>query len=204
MSNTTTLSKFQVKRITNRFSSSSVSKTKYHNSNHNIIVINQHAILFLSKSVIDYPIDNYSISKHDAIIQASLEESYIHNSTQSPICLSLDQKLIESIISSLNRQQSNLYTSLTKTIITYDKSINELSFNTISHDASDSISYYRPCLVSDTTDSFTVTLDTGTLINTLITQKETDQFTTIELDTTQSNHIRFKNDISTIVVNCIR
>lgn len=210
----TKLTDFQLNRIINRFTSRSplsLVANPYQTSNR-IIATDANVILFLSNSVTSKTITNEHESKEGisaAILK--LEEYHITHSNFDPSTqLSLDSVSIQVIIKALKAGQSSKQTKYTKTRIAYSKRTNDLILTTIkledrfSEIEYDTLTkqYYRPSFVSQLRDGdFSLIVETNYLIDSLLTQYETNQFTTIEYSDFQSGHIKLVNDVSTVVIS---
>lgn len=201
------LSDKQLNRIINRFISKSEYPKPYlthpYQTSQHTIATNTHSILFLSNSVTDQSLTNSLIDEQGIASLTRLEQSYVSNDTQSNEYMTLDTKLIESIVKSLKQHQKDLHTRKTLTRISYNSKHNEFTFNTIRindiHSTNDNSSYYRPCSVSDSIQDYTATIQTDFLINALLTQNTTGQHTMIGYDTTKG-FIKLSNEVSTIII----
>lgn len=209
------LSNSQLIRIINRFTVSKSSSLPllsqpFQTTNH-IIATNAYMSLFLSNEITSETINNKHQAKEEisaAILK--LEEYHMTHSNYVPSTqLSLDSASIQAIIKALQAEQSSMKTMYTKTRIIYSKRTNELILTTIKSldrftESRDNIlpkKYYKPSSVSKNRgEDFSLIINTNYLIDSLKTQDETNQFTTVEYDLTQSSHIKLVNDISTIVI----
>lgn len=213
--NQTKLTEFQLNRIIKRFVSKSSTlpllASPFQTDNYTIAT-NAYVSLFLSSSVTTNTITNEYESVSETILK--LEEYHMTHSDFDPCTqLSLDGQSIQAIIKALRASQTSQQTKYTKTRIVYDKRTNELILTTIHVESKftelveDELinQYFKPSSVSPhRDDDMSVTLNTTYLINSLMTQYETNLFTTIEYSDFQGNHIKLVNDISTIVIARIK
>ena len=215
MSQPTKLTEFQLNRIIKRFVSKSSSllllASPFQTDNY-IIATNAYISLFLSCSVTSNTITNEHESVSATILK--LEEYHMTHSDFDPSTrLSLDGASIQAIIKALRAVQSSQQTKYTKTRIVYSKRTNELILTTI-HVKGKFIEmkedkrfsqYHKTSSVSQHRDeNISVVVNTTYLINSLLTQFETNRFTTIEYSDFQSNHIKLVNDVSAIVTARIK
>lgn len=197
------LSSNQINRITKRFINPKHPNTSLHHpyqSDYNLIATDAQVVLFLSNRIVDEAYNVQSnLSEQEANALKRIESHYFYGNKLSKNMLSLDDLQLKSIIKSLNQHQATLSSKNTSTILSYDKSVNELSFTTMqqSFNFQQEQSFFRPADTSDTIDSFSILVDTNSFVKSLQTQLETDSYTTIEQ---YEHYIILANDYSTIVL----
>ncbi|MGG0667705.1 hypothetical protein ABE073_04165 [Lederbergia citrisecunda] len=149
-------------------------------SEHYTVASNAHTILFLSNQLVGDSINpERFLTAEQGKQLLTLESRFIDNYKQSSNNLALDEELIESIISSLKQHKKELKThKQAYTYISYDKSVNGLSFSTyaLSNNSAEykKQSLFRPASVSDDINDFSILINANYLIDALETQLITD------------------------------
>lgn len=203
------LSEKQFTNIIDRFTSKTIYPKAFllHpvKSSKHVIASNSHVILFLSNQLVSDSVSpERFLTAEEGEQLLTLESKLMDNYTQSPNNLTLDGELIQSIIKTLVQHKKDLQAcKYSFTFLTYDKSVNELSFiiyadtNPFTREQS----FFRPASVSEDINDFTILLNTNYLIDSLQTQYETEQYTSLEHS---HNYIRLVNDYTTIVIAKLR
>ena len=172
-------------------------------SDTHVIATNSHYALFLLNNVLN---SNYT-KEYTNIVDADskllkMYNTFIRKSTPSLIKIELNSKHLEEIIHALIRHQDEQNTKNTRTILTYSKEYDEVEFKTVPNyykTQKKSLHYTRPAHVSSSVTDFSVMLNTSYLINSLETQKQTDKYTTLEIDPS-GRYVYLSNNHSSIVI----
>lgn len=211
------LTEFQLNRIIKRFTSKQSLHPllkKPHQTSNFIIATDTHITLFLSNNATDIIISNGDESDETMETLSRLELNYMTQSSFEPsTSFTLDNEIMKIIIKHLKGTHKELQTKQTKTRIVYSKLTNEINLTSVTLDdyymESDehmqSKAHYEPTsILYDVDNDFEVAISTNYLISALMTQRETEQCTTIEYDAVEeNNYIRMRNTLSTVIIECL-
>lgn len=203
------LSSTQLNRIVNRF----VSKREHpkaflqhpYKSQHSIIATNAHTVVFIRLEQIEdhSSIANSHIEQSEAETLEQLEWQYSSNHREVE-SIKLDYKQLETIIKTLKQHQKNLKSTTTAiTSLTYNPKHNELTFITSSPKQLNEVKeefHCRPYITNSMT-GYSMMFDTSYLINALMTQKETGEYTKLEA---LPYGLRLSNDTATVVIMMLK
>jgi hypothetical protein len=211
---TNKLTEKQVTRFTKRFVYKSDDRSflnqPFRTANY-IVATDSHTMLFIPKDLSEIVIDNEAMDDIDKR-SSSVCERILNNFNPSTV-LEIDSIQITSIIKSLKDVQRQLKTKRTLTTIEYNNKLNEITLTTEPIELNELLEegtvsnhlYYRPSsILPNHTNSAVATVNTNYLISTLMTQKESAGYTTIEINNNERNMVKFHNKTTTAIVLQIR